>query len=308
MSDDARSLDRQSLTPSDSGNLNSSVARASESPTVGIAICDDQLRYVSVNQALAAMNGILAELHIGKTVREVLGSVASSVELMLQSVLFNGQSILNVEIRGNLPTRNAEGYWIEHYFPVRCANGRVDQVGVVVVEITGLRRLENCILALVGDAPRTKEQVKRLGMPYEPEKKSVELWSGSIELVENLVREGLKNSHKLQPTMQPTKTGDVVAHQPVSLRCAPSATPNKSYKHNHSSIPTGSTSAKPLSLREVQIVQLLAQGNGNKEISTALNISVKTAESYRAKIMLKLQLHSLSALVLYAVRCGLVKA
>jgi DNA-binding CsgD family transcriptional regulator len=308
LTDDARGLDKQSFTPSNSGNLKSSVAGASESPpAVGIAICDDQLRYVSVNQALAAMNGIPAKLHIGKTVREVIGSVASSVELMLRSVLFNGQSILNVEIRGNLPTRITEGYWIEHYFPVGYANGAVEQVGVVVVEITGLRRLENCILALVGDTPHPREQVKRLGMPYGPEKKSVGLCSGSIEAVENLIREGLKNSPRLQPPTQPPKMADTVTHQRVLLPYAPSAAPNKPYRCNHGSTPTGSIGAKPLSPRELQVVQLLAKGNGNKEISTALNISAKTVETYRAKIMLKLQIRSLSDLVLYAARCGLVK-
>jgi DNA-binding NarL/FixJ family response regulator len=54
-------------------------------------------------------------------------------------------------------------------------------------------------------------------------------------------------------------------------------------------------------------VRLLGQGNSNKEISTALKISVKTVEAYRAKIMLKLQIHSLTDLVLYAVRSGLVR-
>ena len=307
MTDDARGLDGQSLTPSDSGSLNSSVADAFESPAVGIAICDDQLRYVSVNHALAAMNGIPAEAHIGKTVHEVIGSVASTVELMLRSVLFTGQSILDVEIRGNLPTRNSVGYWIEHYFPVRYANGAVEQVGVVVVEITGQRRLGNYILALMGDTPRTREKVTRRGMPYRAEKKSVELWSGSIESVEKLVREGLKNSHKLQPPAQTPKMSDLITHQRVRIPYAPSATTNEPHRRNHGSTPIGSNSANPLSPREIEIVRLLAKGNGNKEISAALNISVKTAESYRAKIMLKLQIHSLSGLVLYAVRCGLVQ-
>ena len=240
--------------------------------------------------------------------REVIGSVASTVELMLRSVLFTGQSILDVEIRGNLPTRNSDGYWIQHYFPIRYANGEVEQVGVVVVEITGLRRLGNYILALMGDTPRTREKnVTRLGMPCGPEKKSVELWSGSIESVENLVREGLKNSHKLQPPAQTPKMSDVITRQRVRIPYAPSSTTNEPHRHNHGSTPIGSNSANPLSPREIEIVRLLAKGNGNKEISAALNISVKTAESYRAKIMLKLQIHSLSGLVLYAVRCGLVQ-
>jgi DNA-binding CsgD family transcriptional regulator len=308
LSDDDRCLDRQSLKPSDSGNLNSSVVAPSECPAVGLAICDDQLRYVCVNHALAAMNGIPAEHHIGKTVREVLGSVASSVELMLRCVLHDGESALNVEIRGNLPTRNTEGYWVGHYFPVGYANGVVAQVGAAVVEITGLKRLENSILALLREAPpppRKRYQFPRFGMPHLLERGSVELGSGSIESVENLVREGLRDSYRPRSPMQPTKRGNTI--QRVSLPFDPSGIPRKPYRHDHGLTPTGSTDAKPLSPREIQIVQLLVKGNGNKEISTALNISVKTVEAYRGHIMLKLQIHSLSALVLYAVRCGLVK-
>jgi PAS domain S-box-containing protein len=306
LTDDARDLDKQSPTPGDSGNLNSSVAGASsDSPAVGIAICDDQLRYVSVNHALAAMNGIPAEVHIGKTVREVIGKVASSVESMLRCVLFNGESILNAEIRGYLPTRDGEGCWIEHYFPVRYANGGVKQVGVVVVEITALRRLEDCILALTGSTGRMREQPTDFGMPYGLKKASAALGSGSIESVENLIREGLKNPHKLQPPAQ--NIANAVTPQRVRLPYAPSAIPNETYRHNHGLTPTGSNGAKQLSPRETQLVQLLAKGRSNKEISTACKISVKTVEAHRARLMLKLQIHSLSDLVLYAVRCGLVK-
>jgi len=254
------------------------------------------------------MNGIPPEVHIGKTVREVIGSVASSVELLMRSVLVTGESILNVEIRGNLPTRDTEGYWIEHYFPVCYANGEVVQVGVVVVEITGLRRLENCLLALGGDAPHTRELATRLGMPYGPEKQSATSWSGSIELVENFVREGLRNPHKFQSLAPAPKMSDVITQERVRSPYGPSAAANEPYRHNHhGATPTGSNSANPLSPREIEIVRLLARGNGNKEISTALKISAKTVETYRAKIMLKLQIRSLSDLVLYAVRYGLVK-
>jgi DNA-binding NarL/FixJ family response regulator len=54
--------------------------------------------------------------------------------------------------------------------------------------------------------------------------------------------------------------------------------------------------------REREILQLLAEGKSNKEIATILGISVNTAEAHRANIMLKLDLHSLPELVLYAIR------
>ena len=49
-------------------------------------------------------------------------------------------------------------------------------------------------------------------------------------------------------------------------------------------------------------MQLLAEGKSNKEIGNLLQISVKTAETHRANIMLKLDIHSITELVRYAVR------
>jgi DNA-binding NarL/FixJ family response regulator len=57
-----------------------------------------------------------------------------------------------------------------------------------------------------------------------------------------------------------------------------------------------------LSAREREIVQLLAEGNSNKQVAALLNISTRTVENHRAKVMEKLTLHSFSELVRYAVR------
>jgi two-component system response regulator NreC len=54
--------------------------------------------------------------------------------------------------------------------------------------------------------------------------------------------------------------------------------------------------------RELEIIRLLAQGKSNKELSTQLGITVRTVETHRSKIMLKLGLHSLAELIHYAVR------
>jgi DNA-binding NarL/FixJ family response regulator len=63
-----------------------------------------------------------------------------------------------------------------------------------------------------------------------------------------------------------------------------------------------------LTSREREIVQLLAEGKSSKEVATALGISVKTAETHRANIMRKLELHSVSELVRYAVRNQIIEA
>jgi len=63
-----------------------------------------------------------------------------------------------------------------------------------------------------------------------------------------------------------------------------------------------------LTRRESQVVQLLAEGKSTKEVASLLNLSVKTAETHRSNIMSKLGLHSVSELVLYAVRNNIVQA
>ncbi len=60
-----------------------------------------------------------------------------------------------------------------------------------------------------------------------------------------------------------------------------------------------------LTPRENEILRLLAGGKANKEISAALGITVKTVETHRAKIMLKLNVHSIAELIHYALGRGL---
>jgi DNA-binding NarL/FixJ family response regulator len=60
--------------------------------------------------------------------------------------------------------------------------------------------------------------------------------------------------------------------------------------------------------REREIIQMLAEGKTTKEAAAALGISVKTAETHRANVMRKLQVHSVTGLVLYAVRNRIIEA
>ena len=62
-----------------------------------------------------------------------------------------------------------------------------------------------------------------------------------------------------------------------------------------------------LTPREREILQLLAEGKTNKEVAGLLGISVKTAETHRANIMLKLDFHSVTDLVRYAVRNKIIQ-
>ena len=67
------------------------------------------------------------------------------------------------------------------------------------------------------------------------------------------------------------------------------------------------TSDDVLTSREREVIQLLAEGKTSKEVASALNLSVKTAETHRTNLMRKLDLHSVADLTRYAVRNGIVQ-
>jgi two-component system response regulator NreC len=61
-----------------------------------------------------------------------------------------------------------------------------------------------------------------------------------------------------------------------------------------------------LSSRERQVLQLVAEGNTTKQIAAILGVSIKTADSHRARIMRKLDIHDTAGLVRFAIRRGLI--
>ena len=62
----------------------------------------------------------------------------------------------------------------------------------------------------------------------------------------------------------------------------------------------------PLSIRERQVLQMVAEGKTCKEVATIMGVSVKTAEGHRRNIMDKLNIHDVAGLVRYAIRNGLI--
>jgi len=71
--------------------------------------------------------------------------------------------------------------------------------------------------------------------------------------------------------------------------------------------PEQDDSLESLSAREVEVLQLIAEGLSSKEIAQRLEISTKTAETHRAHLMQKLNLHGIAGLTRYAIAKGLVK-
>jgi DNA-binding NarL/FixJ family response regulator len=71
--------------------------------------------------------------------------------------------------------------------------------------------------------------------------------------------------------------------------------------------PRSGEGTRPLSTRELEVLQLIAQGKSNKQIASALCISAGTVNVHRANIMQELAVHNTATLTLYAIARGLVK-
>jgi PAS domain S-box-containing protein len=111
---------------------------------VGMSILDEGLRFVQINEPLAAMNGQPAPAHIGKSLREILPALASVLEPQYLQVLATGKPIVSQELSGEIPSKpGAIRHWEVCYFPILGESNRPESVGAVVVEITDRKRAES---------------------------------------------------------------------------------------------------------------------------------------------------------------------
>ncbi len=65
--------------------------------------------------------------------------------------------------------------------------------------------------------------------------------------------------------------------------------------------------SEQLTSRELEVLQLVAEGNGNKQIAAALNLSIKTIEKHRQQLMNKLHIHEIAGLTRYAIAHGVIE-
>lgn len=111
--------------------------------TAGLALVDRNLRYLQINDTLAQMNGVASQQHLGRTVREVLPEMAPLLEPCLNQVLNTGKPILNKEFSGQTPSRpGAQRSWVASMFPILGPQGQPESVGIIVVETTEQKLLE----------------------------------------------------------------------------------------------------------------------------------------------------------------------
>jgi len=110
---------------------------------LGLGLLDTELRFARINQALADINGLSVEEHLGKRVWDLLPGVRESAEPPLRAVLESGEPMLDVPVVGTTPARPDDvREWREQFYPIRGDGGKVIGIGVVCEEVTERLRLE----------------------------------------------------------------------------------------------------------------------------------------------------------------------
>ncbi len=275
------------------------------SSVVGVAVVDRQMRFRAINGALAAMNGLPAPRHLGKKLRHVLGAAAPKVESATDQVLQKGEPVA-LDLIAELPSRAGIGHWTESYFPIRDAEARVRAVAVVVLEISEKRNWEQPLRQLIANLDHLRAALRTelrflSGMSGLPDEHSI-LLAQALELAQKCIAEG-ENLCKLALLSPSIKAPQWELPLRQGLE-PPSGTSSSDIDRRERREPGA---YRRLSPREHAVLQLLADGKNNKEVGAVLGISVRTAEAYRARMMKKVEVHSLAQLVRFAVRNKIIE-
>ena len=262
------------------------------------------------------MIGVAGKKNIGKPMHKVFPREAPKLRPALQRVWGTGNSVSNVEWKAQLSPRTETHHWLVNFYPIKDELGQVRLVAIAFSEVTKSRgvelklgRIQNKFRSDVLREPATlgEEFSELSAQTFELVGRSVELLKNSMSLrsyvseiqleagLERLALSLTVGRHEepvLPPAPSPPESDDEQSSQ-SPLRESP----------EESELPVGGPS-----FRERQVLRHLADGKSNKEIGVALDISTRTVESYRARIMIKLDLHSTAALVRYAIREKIVEA
>lgn len=107
------------------------------SAPVGVAILDRDLRFLRVNPALSAMNGLPEQAHLGHTLRAVLREWSAPIERQMRTVLATGEPVIGFRLQGVDARRPGEpAVWECTWFPIRIGGHEPMGVCAIVVDVT----------------------------------------------------------------------------------------------------------------------------------------------------------------------------
>jgi len=147
-----------------------------ETSPVGIGLLNHEQRFVAINEALAEINGLSREQHLGHTIPELFGQSDPELVQLFKRLYTTGEPFISPQFAVNVPGRDDRrpGYYNVYYLPMANRRGEVEEVLVYVVDVTQRVRLEqaqqylskaSAVLASSLDYQTTLERVAQLTVP-----------------------------------------------------------------------------------------------------------------------------------------------
>ena len=169
-------LKRERLTRSQAEAAQQQLATLVDTSPIGLALLDGEQRFIAINGALAEINGLPRDHHLGRSILELFGQTDPEIVNVFRQIYATGQPFISPNLPVNTPGRDDRrpGYYNVYYLPTVDANHRVEGLLAYVVDVTERVKLEraqqylaesSAVLASSLDYQTTLEQVARLTVP-----------------------------------------------------------------------------------------------------------------------------------------------
>jgi DNA-binding CsgD family transcriptional regulator/PAS domain-containing protein len=304
-----------------SGDLLEELTASLENSTVGVAFYDQRLRCLTLNHAFAEICSRSIEDFRGKRLSRSFGRDAKTLQPAFERAFSTRTIVSNVEL-ASVSAAQKELRRLFNLYPVADRSARIRMLAVTLCESSGGGSLEFHLAHLVA---KLQEELPAatclLGADF------FEILAGSLQSSGRSLRKmrnslgprsllsGVQMEMDLMPLalflgLTGSRSAAPAAYEPPSVLSETSSrdagAPEGAPEYLPATERPGTLFEVP-SPRELQVLRLLAIGQSNKEIGLALGISTRTVETYRARIIRKLCLHSTAELVRYAIRNKIVE-
>ncbi|AUT03306.1 histidine kinase [Nostoc sp. CENA543] len=169
-------LERERIARKQVETAQRQLATIFETSPVGMALLDNKQRFIAINEALAQINGLTREQHLGHSVPELFGQSDPGIVAVFEEIYNTGNRFISSGLAINPPGRSdrSPGYYNVYYLPTTNSNDEVEDVLAYVVDVTEQARLErnqhflaeaSAVLASSLDYQTTLERVAQLAVP-----------------------------------------------------------------------------------------------------------------------------------------------
>ncbi|MBD2541886.1 PAS domain S-box protein [Coleofasciculus sp. FACHB-SPT36] len=169
-------LERERLARSEAEAAQRQLETIFETSPIGLALLDEKQRFIAINEALAEINGLTREQHLGYSIPDLFGQFDPQLVEVFHQIYTTGNPFISPNFAVKVPGRGDRrpGYYNVYYLPTVNSNGQVEGVLVYVVDVTERVRLElaqrflseaSAVLASSLDYQTTLERVAQLTVP-----------------------------------------------------------------------------------------------------------------------------------------------